>query len=190
MTKNEFMTTLKQALSQNNVTKIDDIVADYEEHFAHAKAEGKSEDEISKKLGNPETIAKAYETESMIVNIKDPEKPFKLTHALTVLGRLIILAPFNFLVLCIPGSILFGLMAAGWSIALGFAACAVGALVVGLEGGLMQISGWLGAGVISMSLAFAAVTVLAGFVMFTLTKQLLIFIISYLQWNLKFILER
>lgn len=190
MTKNEFMTSLRQALLKNNVSKIEDIVADYEEHFAHALAQGKTEDQVSKKLGNPETIAKAYETESMITNIKDPAKPFKLTHALTVLGRLIILAPFNFLVLCIPGSILFAFMIAGWSVAIGFASCAVGALVVGFQGSLLQISGWFNVGVISAGLTFMAITVLAGLFMFTLTKQLLIFTISYLQWNLKFILER
>lgn len=190
MTKNEFMTSLKQALSVNKINHVSEIVADYEEHFAHALAEGKTESEICKKLGNPETIAKAYETESMIINIKDPEKPFKFTHALSILGRLIILAPFNFLVICIPGLILFSLIAAGWSCIVALGSLSVASVILGLQANLIQISLWLTAGLLSTSLAFASITVLFGFFMFAMTKQILLFSISYLQWNLKFILER
>jgi len=190
MTKKEFMAELRQALSNNKVNNIDEIVADYDEHFAHALAQGKTEDEISKKLGSPDTIAKAYETESMITTIKDPKTPFKLSRALNVLCRLIVLAPFNFLVLCIPGTVLASLIVAGWSCVVALGSCSLAAIAVAFQAHLIALSVWLGVGAFSACLSFAGATVLGGFLMYVITKQFLLFSISYLQWNVKFILER
>lgn len=190
MTKNEFMTGLKLALSDMKIANIDDIVADYEEHFSHALAGGKTEEEVSKKLGNPVTIAKAYETESMITTIKDSQKPFKFSQALTVLGRLAIIAPFNFLVLCIPGAVLFSLIVAGWSVLLAFAGVSVALMIASFQEFILHLSGWFTVGLVSTSLTIAGIGTLIALLMYAVTKQVLLYTISYLQWNLKFILER
>lgn len=190
MSKQEFMTLLKQTLVSNKNNNINDIILDYEEHFTHALAEGKSEEEICKKLGNPETIAHAYETESMIVKIKDPSSPFKLQTALTILGRLLIIAPFNFFVLAIPGAISLALIMAGWSMALAVFSIGLGVIVGSFQASLFSLSGWLSSSIVLSSLGLFSLTVCLSLFMFFITKNALLLAINYLQWNLKFILEK
>ncbi len=60
MTKNEFLDELRKELKINNITEIDDIISDYEEHFAFKLEEGRTEEEVVKKLQSPKNIAKEY----------------------------------------------------------------------------------------------------------------------------------
>ena len=53
MTKLEFLELLKKELNNNNVADCDEIVYEYEQHFAFKLKDGYSEEEISAKLGNP-----------------------------------------------------------------------------------------------------------------------------------------
>ena len=190
MTKNEFIKLLKLELERHNIDKVTDILADYEEHFEHALASGKTESEISTKLGTPVTIAKSYETEAMISKVKDTSAPFDFKFALNVLGRLIIIAPFNFLFLCIPGVILFSLIASGWILATATAASSLIPLAIGFAAGIMLISGWLTTAIISGSLGLLALSVALFLLMFFVTKNFILFLINYLQWNLRFILQK
>jgi uncharacterized membrane protein len=61
MDRLEFMNILRSELSKNNVKDIDEIIFDFEEHFSCKMEEGKSEEEIVKKIGNPVEIAQDYE---------------------------------------------------------------------------------------------------------------------------------
>ncbi len=60
MNKQAFLDELKQNLHANRVPDIDEIVAEYEEHFAHKVADGYTEEEISKKLGDVRALAAEY----------------------------------------------------------------------------------------------------------------------------------
>lgn len=60
MNKKEFIDILKNQLSGLPKEDIDEILYDYEEHFSVGLVRGKSEDEISKELGDPKKIAKSY----------------------------------------------------------------------------------------------------------------------------------
>lgn len=60
MTKENFLEQLRKELKLNNVSDIDEIIADYEEHFEFKAEEGKTEEEIVKKLASPEIIAREY----------------------------------------------------------------------------------------------------------------------------------
>ncbi|NLU51909.1 MAG: DUF1700 domain-containing protein [Clostridiaceae bacterium] len=62
MTKNEFLTKLADELKKNNIPDYDDIVAEYEQHFAFKMADGYSEEEIAAKLGNPAVLASQFES--------------------------------------------------------------------------------------------------------------------------------
>ncbi len=109
MSQNEYLKQLEIALQTNGIARIQEILADYREHFVIGLANGKSEIEIGQKLGDPDVIAKAYKTEDMIRVIKCPESDFSFSSALKIMGRLIVLAPFNFLIVLIPGTtILYG----------------------------------------------------------------------------------
>jgi len=83
MTRNEFLTKLADELKKNNITDADEIISEYEQHFAFKMADGFSEEEIATRLGNPVELASQFE--SHVENIKSGGK--KVT---TVLGLVFI----------------------------------------------------------------------------------------------------
>lgn len=189
MTKYEFLKELKAELEKNQVRDVSDILADYEEHFNHGQTKGKTEQDIATSLGSPYTIAQAYQTERMIEDIRKPETGFRFGLALSIIIRLLILAPFNFIVLFIPGIIILSLLFAGWSVAVAFGSAALGVLwfmpsltsisstIWMIMAGVFTIIGLLGLSIIGLS------------VMFFITRYIVLGLISYLQWNLKFVME-
>jgi uncharacterized membrane protein len=60
MTKTDFLTRLTGELKKKNIGDIDEIIGEYEQHFAFKLADGFSEEEISAKLGAPEAIAAQF----------------------------------------------------------------------------------------------------------------------------------
>ncbi|HEY8420999.1 MAG TPA: DUF1700 domain-containing protein [Thermoclostridium sp.] len=60
MNRKEFIETLTKKLRENNISDIDEIIAEYEEHFNFKLTDGYSEEEIAAGLGNPEEIAMQY----------------------------------------------------------------------------------------------------------------------------------
>jgi len=60
MNKSEFMQILNKELINNKVNDIDEILTEFEEHFAYKLEEGRSEEEVIRKIGNPVDIAKDY----------------------------------------------------------------------------------------------------------------------------------
>jgi uncharacterized membrane protein len=190
MTQKEFLDSLKAELEKNAVANIPDILNDYREHFTHALEGGKSEETISAKLGSPVVIAKAYQTEVMISQVKNSGNQFQWGTAFQVLVRLIVIAPFNFFVLFIPGLILFTFLTVGWSMVF-----ASGCVAAGIFGALFKLSidlfsFWVVIAIGSASFATFGAAFLGGLIMFTISKFILLAVINYLQWNLKFILEK
>lgn len=61
MTKNEFMAILSKRLKQRDVADIDEIIMEYEQHFACKLKDGYSEEEIARKLGDPTALADQYD---------------------------------------------------------------------------------------------------------------------------------
>jgi uncharacterized membrane protein len=190
MTKQEYLKTLQDELEKNKVQKIQEILSDYEEHFTHGLSKAKSEADIAKDLGSPATIAKAYQTENMIQEIKNPESKFRWGLAINVIGRLLILAPLNFFIFLIPGAIIFSFIAAGWAISFSIAAASFGLLWLIPEMNALVSSVWLLLTGFFSSFGLLGFSVIAGLIMFVMTKYILLALISYLQWNLKFITEK
>ncbi len=60
MKKNDFLDKLTKELRDNQIDDIDDIIAEYEDHFSYKTADGYSEEEIAAKLGNPAMLAEQY----------------------------------------------------------------------------------------------------------------------------------
>lgn len=57
MTKQEYLSQLKNELKRNGVADAEDIVSEYEQHFLFKLADGFAEEEIAAKLASPESIA-------------------------------------------------------------------------------------------------------------------------------------
>lgn len=60
MTREEFILQLSNELKKYKVQDIDEIIIDFEEHFSFKLEEGKTEEEVARKIGNPIDIAKDY----------------------------------------------------------------------------------------------------------------------------------
>ena len=60
MNRKEFIETLTKKLRENNIHDLEEIIAEYEEHFSFKLADGYSEEEIAVKLGNPGELALQY----------------------------------------------------------------------------------------------------------------------------------
>ena len=60
MTKNEFIAALEKHLRQQGVSEIEDILQEYEDHFAFKGRDGYTQEEIARKLGAPQAIASQY----------------------------------------------------------------------------------------------------------------------------------
>ena len=59
MNRAHFMAQLRDGLAGLHHTDIGDIVSDYERHFADGAADGRTEDEISAALGEPDRLARS-----------------------------------------------------------------------------------------------------------------------------------
>ncbi len=60
MNRKEFIKILGMELSKNRVDDVEEIISEFEEHFDYKLEEGKSEEEIVRKIGNPVDIASDY----------------------------------------------------------------------------------------------------------------------------------
>jgi uncharacterized membrane protein len=62
MMRSEFLSKLAVELKKNSVPDADEIINEYEQHFAFKMADGYSEEEIAAKLGNPAELASQFES--------------------------------------------------------------------------------------------------------------------------------
>lgn len=62
MTRSLYLDELGKHLAANNVDDIEEIIAEYDEHFERKQADGFSEEEISEGLGLPSEIAAQFES--------------------------------------------------------------------------------------------------------------------------------
>lgn len=190
MTKKEFLETLRDELEKSRVRNIDDVLADYEEHFNHGISKKKSEEDIALSLGFPSTIAKAYKAEDLITEVRNPANSFQWGLALNIIGRLLLIAPFNFIVLFIPGLIIFTMMIVGWvvSLSLGASSMAFIAVLPILSLSTAKVWAWIAA--LSGALGLLGLGVLVGMIMFIISKYILLALINYLRWNIQFVTQK
>jgi len=117
MNKFEFMKQLEAGLAKLPVGERNDILRDYEEHFAIGLEAGKSEEETCRSLGAPRQIVKEIMAMYHIEKIEQQPSTgniFSATMAALGLGFLnlvFVLGPFMALV---------GIVIAGWAVGLSF----------------------------------------------------------------------
>ncbi|AFS77767.1 hypothetical protein DUF1700 [Gottschalkia acidurici 9a] len=82
MNKKEFLNKLY--ISLRNITEAEkrEIMEDYEEHFNVGIERGLSEEEISKKLGNPEHIGRQYKYNSLVNKAEENTTPLNIMRVL------------------------------------------------------------------------------------------------------------
>ncbi len=107
MTKPEFLSRLRRALSGMAPQEVDDIIADYSAHFDEALAAGRSEQQVAQALGDPARLARELRAEAGLRRWETQRTPAALVGAIVGLGGLLAI---DILVL-LPVLCLFGVLA-------------------------------------------------------------------------------
>lgn len=187
MNKLEYLKELEGHIHSLPVMEKQEILVDYEEHFRIGELKGKSEREIIEALGSAKSVAQA-----ILINtyVSEAESARSLTDRLgavfQILLAVLILAPFNFLMLVCPFLILICLLIAGWSLPLTILLTGLAILIlsvptlgfVGVLSGLYLFSA--GIGIVSFSVA-------SGILMIWFSQSVFRLIVSYCKWNVNFI---
>lgn len=194
MKRSEWLVKLEQEMSRLGIERVREAVADYEEHFAIAMDAGKSEEEICEKLGDPVTVAKAHQVDRMVTSALPAGKaagPMDMQGILRATLRVLILTPLNFFLLIGPFIVIASLLFTGWILAVVFGLLSLGATVLALISvPFLVIEFWSAGSMLFGSLAFVGFTVLGIMTLWVLTRVLLTWFVSYLQWNVNFVLEK
>jgi uncharacterized membrane protein len=101
MTREAFLARLREGLSGMSPQAKADILADYEQHFIDAQADGRSEDEVAEALGNPGRLARELRMEAGMKRWEEVKTPSAAAGAIiAVLGLgaidILILLPILF----------------------------------------------------------------------------------------------
>jgi uncharacterized membrane protein len=188
--KHDFINQLARMLGNLPEKERKDILYDYEEHFTIGIAEGKTEEEISRSLGDPRNIARQYKADSAI-RIAEKDKStgniFRAVFAAGLLGflnLLVVLTPFILLnaLLLIMFASAFGITITGVVL---FIASFVSLLFPGFIdiGSSFIFATSLSVGLTCMGLLFLIGTCYVAKYFYKIT-------ISYLKWNVDFINNR
>lgn len=103
MNKDEYLKKLSKMVKKLPKEDREDILSDYEEHFRIGIEKGRTEEEISKALGDPKTIVKQIKAEYM-VNLAEnkPSLGSIIKAALSISG----LGFFNLIFVAVPALVL------------------------------------------------------------------------------------
>lgn len=120
MNKDEYLEALAKLIIRMPKEDREDILSDYDEHFQIGVEKGRTEEEISKAMGDPKTVAKQLNVEQKIKKAKDKPSAGNMIEALLaaaglgIFNLIFVLAPVLIVI-----AIILGLFVAG--LAIGFA---------------------------------------------------------------------
>ncbi|MEH7458097.1 DUF1700 domain-containing protein [Bacillus sp. JJ1127] len=180
MNKNEFLKQLSFSLENIPNSEKKDIISEYETHFISGKQDGKSEEEISKNLGNPKTIAKELNVTYAISNADNKRSLKNIIIAifsvmsLSFVNFIFIIIAFFLLLLSLP--ILLTLIIATPLLLIS----PILLIVVGFIKGFHQIHFSDVYSVCVASLVGLAIAVIS----YQALKHLYSLLVKYLKWNL------
>lgn len=99
MNKDEYLKELRKLLRKLPKEDREDIISDYEEHFTIGMEKGRTEEEISKALGNPRNVAKQIKADHMVKKAEDKPSVGSIVEAiLAIMG----LGLFNLIFVAVP----------------------------------------------------------------------------------------
>ncbi len=186
MNRNEYLEGLKISLHGLPMDELKDILSDYQEHFDIGISKGKSEEEISKELGDPKEVANNYKTtyrptysdNNNTSNQNDKTRKLLISLLLVFFNLIIVLPPFLGLV-----GLLLGLY-------LGPIGIIVGGIVAFFGSPLVLFTPIPSPHILT-SLAFGigllALGSLGIILAIYLTKLFYKLAVKYIQWNIKLI---
>jgi len=88
MNKEEYLKKLSKQIKKMSVDEKKDLLLDYEEHFRIGMEKGRTEEEISKALGDPKNVAKQIKADYMVQKAEDKPSPTSIIEALAAVAGL------------------------------------------------------------------------------------------------------
>lgn len=175
MNKKQFLNELDSRLQKLPSSEREDILQDFEAHFAFGMEEGKSEEEIAQSLGSPQQIAKELKATYHIGKVEEKASTgniFRAVFAAISLGF------FNFIIVLGPFIGLVAVVIAGWFVGASFLFSPILAILnpVFVPGTFEWFDLFA-----SILLCGLSIFVLLG--MYYVTKILTKIFIKYLRWN-------
>lgn len=161
MNRAHFMAQLRDGLAGLHHSDINDIVADYESHFADGAADGRTQEEVAAALGDPVRLARELRAE---IGFRRWEENRSAGNFLGVVLALLGLATIDFIImlpfLCFLAALFFGLAVACLAMVVGGAFLLFNLIWGGVMGntgmqlliGLGLISGAIGGGALLLLL--------------------------------------
>ncbi|MBU5425858.1 DUF1700 domain-containing protein [Tissierella pigra] len=187
MNKQEYLDRLMYYLQGLPISELEDIFSDYEEHFRMGISKGKSEEEISKELGDPMEVANNYKT---IYGYNDTQNMDNTNYSSNDTKRLLVtigLIAFNIIIVAGPYLGLAGVLLSFYGVGISII---VSGFVV-LFGFPISIFTPIPTPHILTSIAFGigllALGTLGIILSVYLTKLLYQLTIKYIKWNLELI---
>lgn len=187
MNKKAFMEELALLLERLPREEREDILADYEDHFAAGLEAGKTEEEIARALGNPETIARNFTADYALKAAEENQSAGNILRAVVAIISLgffnlvFVLGPFLGLV-----GVLFALVVTGFALGAAGISVFVAAVFSPVLPFALEISVHpLVAALVGIGLASLGLLVLIGD--FYLARVFYNLTIKYLKLNLKII---
>lgn len=150
MSRQAFLNRLREGLRDMPAGAADDIIADYEAHFAEGEAAGRTEAEVAAALGDPGRLARELKAEAGLKQWEAQRNPSAAANAVfAVLGLgaidVLILLP---ILLSIAGTL--------------FAFAIVGVVLFGIGGFLFAVGPFIGTGSEIGAAMLAGLGVMAG----------------------------
>lgn len=168
MTRVQFLSRLRNALSGLPQTEISDILADYESHFDDAAAAGRNEEDVAASLGDPVRLARELRAEASLRRWETNRSPKNFFSAGLALFGLVtldffILLPFLFVGIFVAGILVFvlgilGTVGASLVMAL-FYSGGISGIAVAIAG-LIILSGVIGTGALILLILAGAMHLL------------------------------
>ncbi|HDR7352428.1 Uncharacterized protein BCZB5J_00848 [Bacillus cereus] len=185
MNKNEFLEQLISSLQNMPNSEKEDIISEYETHFISGKQDGKCEEEIARKLGNPKTIAKELNVSYAIHNA-DNKRSFK--NIITALFSVMSLSVLNFTFIIIAFFVPLFLLPILLALIIATPLLIISPILLiglGFFTGFHQISY---SDVYNVFIAFCS-GLLISVISYQMVKHLYATLVKYLKWNIA-ILQR
>ncbi|HDR6274892.1 MULTISPECIES: DUF1700 domain-containing protein [Bacillus] len=185
MNKSEFLSQLSSSLRKIPNSEKEDIISEYETHFISGKQDGKCEEEIARKLGNPKTIAKELTVSYAITNA-DKKRSFK--NMITALFSVMSLSVLNFAFIFVAFFVLLFLLPFLLALIIATPVLIISPILLiglGFFKGFHQISY---SDAYNVFIAFC-VGLLISVISYQMVKHLYSLLVKYLKWNIA-ILQR
>jgi uncharacterized membrane protein len=193
MNREQFLSQLRKALGRASETDKREILGDYEEHFRVGIAEGRSEEEIAKALGNPTAIGRAFQIETLADNTR---AGWKVADVFRAVFASISLGFFNIIVVLGPFLGLVGVLIGMWTVVAALGLSGIGSIAGAVAGPFLQ--GVLGTSLTVGNVLFllfagigaAALGVLAAIGMAWVTRWFFLITARYVTFNARIISGR